>query len=245
MRNTSFNIQARSLLFVVLYYLMGIVHSIPCVLLAPFLNADQRYRFVNLWTRGVMLLLRHLNHVRIEVRGRENIPVGQPFVVMANHQSQWETFYLQLLFAPQTTVLKKELMRVPFFGWSVALLRPIAIDRRKPGEALKMILREGGQCLAAGTNVVIYPEGTRQAPGTTGRFNAGGALLACRAGVPILPVAHNAGNCWPARSLLRRPGIIILEIGPAISTQGRTPQAVNTDVESWIKARVDILAAQQ
>lgn len=238
MRTASFNIQTRSLLFVLLYYLMGILHSIPCVLLAPFMNSDQRYRFVNLWTRGVMLLLRRLNHIHVEVRGREHIPTTGAFVVMANHQSQWETFYLQLLFAPQTTVLKKELMRVPFFGWSVALLRPIAIDRRKPGEALKKILREGSQRLAAGTNVVIYPEGTRQAAGTTGRFNAGGAMLACRAGVPVLPVAHNAGDFWPARSMVRRPGTIILEIGPAIATQGRTPQAVNTEAEAWIKGRI-------
>lgn len=243
MPNASPEVRIRSLLFFLLYNLMGIVHSIPCVLLAPFMNSAQRHRFVNRWTSGAMWLLRHLNGVRIEVRGLENVPQGEAVVVMANHQSQWETFYLQLLFAPQSTVLKRELLWVPFFGWAVGLLRPIAIDRSRPGDALKKILRLGRQRLAEGTSVVIYPEGTRQPPGQVGRFNAGGALLACQAGVRVLPVAHNAGHCWPARSLMRYPGTIVVEIGPPIETAGRKAQAVAAETEAWIRTRVEALAA--
>lgn len=240
----SLNIRLRSLLFFFTYNLLGIVHSLLSLLVAPFLNFRQRYAFVNLWTAGALWLLRHINGVHVEVRGRDNIPVGESLVVMANHQSQWETFYLQLLIAPQATVLKRELLWVPFFGWALALLDPIAIDRGKPGDALKKILRAGRARLADGTSVVIYPEGTRQPPGQVGRFNAGGAMLACQAGVRILPIAHNAGHCWPARSLLRYPGTITLEIGAPIDTAGRKAQAVSTEVENWVRSHAEALSPQ-
>src|SRR5690606_4220719 len=237
----SINIRLRSLLFFLVYNLLGIVHSLLCLLVAPFLNFRQRYAFVNLWTAGALWLLRHINGIQVEVRGRENIPVGESVVVMANHQSQWETFFLQLLIAPQATVLKRELLRVPFFGWALALLDPIAIDRGRPGDALKTILRAGRERLAQGTSVVIFPEGTRQAPGQVGRFNAGGAMLACQAGARILPIAHSAGYCWPARSLMRYPGTIRLHIGPPIETAGRKAQAVSAEVEEWVRSHVQAL----
>ncbi|KAF0809588.1 phospholipid/glycerol acyltransferase [Alcanivorax sp. S71-1-4] len=235
----SINIRLRSLLFFIVYNLLGIVHSLLCLLVAPFLNFRQRYAFVNLWTAGALWLLRHINGIQVEVRGRENLPAGESVVVMANHQSQWETFFLQLLIAPQATVLKRELLRVPFFGWALALLDPIAIDRSKPGDALKTILRVGRKRLAEGTNVVIFPEGTRQAPGQVGRFNAGGAMLACQAGVRVVPIAHNAGRFWPARSLMRYPGTVTVDIGPPIETAGRKAQAVSTEVEGWIRRHVE------
>ena len=237
----SINIRLRSLLFFLAYNLLGIGHSLLCLLVAPFLNFRQRHAFVHLWTAGVMWLLRHINGIHVEVRGRENIPAGESVVVMANHQSQWETFYLQLLIAPQATVLKRELLWVPFFGWALALLDPIAIDRSKPGDALKKILRAGRQRLSTGTNVVIFPEGTRQPPGQVGRFNAGGAMLACQAGARVLPIAHNAGYFWPARSLLRYPGTVTVEIGPLIETAGRKAQAVSTEVEQWVRNHAEAL----
>lgn len=217
---------------------MGIIHSLLCLLVAPFLSFEQRYRFVNLWTRAAMWLLRHLNGIQVEVRGLENIPAHTPVVVMANHQSQWETFYLQLLILPQATILKRELLWVPFFGWALALLKPIAIDRGKPSQALKTILRTGEQRLKDGISVVIYPEGTRQAPGTLGRFNNGGGMLACRAGVPVLPIAHNSGDCWPARSLLRFPGTIRLVIGKPVETTGKSAKQVCQEAEQAIRDSV-------
>jgi 1-acyl-sn-glycerol-3-phosphate acyltransferase len=154
---------------------------------------------------------------------------------MANHQSQWETFYLQLLVSPQATILKRELLWVPFFGWGLALLKPIAIDRSKGSQALKTVLKVGQERLAEGISVVIYPEGTRQPPGTLGSFNAGGAMLATRAGVEILPVVHNSGDCWPGRSLLRLPGTIRLRIGAPIPSTGKSSKALTAEVESWIR----------
>lgn len=229
-------IRLRSILFFILYNLMGIFHSIAAFVVAPFQTFEQRYRFVNLWSQATMWLLRRLNGVEIEVSGLENIPRGEPVVVLANHQSQWETFYLQLLITPQATVLKRELLWVPFFGWALILLRPIAIDRGQPGQALKTILRIGLERLEQGVSVVIYPEGTRQPPGQVGRFNAGGAMLACRAGRRVVPIAHNAGDCWPARSLWRFPGTIRVVIGEPIDCAGKTPKAVNEKAEGWIRA---------
>jgi 1-acyl-sn-glycerol-3-phosphate acyltransferase len=228
-------IRFRSILFFVLYNLIGVIHSLLCLAAAPFQTFEQRYRFVNLWSRATMWLLRHLNGVRIEVEGRENIPEDRPVVVMCNHQSQWETFYLQLVVSPQATILKRELLWVPFFGWGLALLRPIAINRAKGSQALKTLLRVGQERLDEGISVVIYPEGTRQAPGTMGSFNLGGAMLAARAGVEVLPMAHNSGDCWPRRSLMRFPGTIRLRIGPPIAVAGRSPKQLSVEAEAWIR----------
>lgn len=243
MKPASVSVYLRSLLFFVAYHLIGIVHSMLCLAAAPFLSFEQRFRFVNLWTYATMWLLRHLNGVRVVVEGRENLPEGEAVVVVANHQSQWETFYLQLLIAPQATVLKRELLWVPFFGWGLALLKPIAINRSKPGGALKAILRIGKARLKDGINVVIYPEGTRQAPGVVGRFNPGGAMLACHAGVRLVPIAHNAGQCWPARSMLRHSGVITLVIGPPIETEGKAPKIVAVEAETWIREQAARLPA--
>jgi 1-acyl-sn-glycerol-3-phosphate acyltransferase len=234
-RPLTLGVRLRSILFFLIYNLMGIFHSLLCLVLAPFQTFEQRYRFVNIWTRVTMWLLRSLNGVEIQVSGVEHIPKGEAVVVLANHQSQWETFYLQLLFTPQATVLKRELLWVPFFGWALALLRPIAIDRRQPGQALKTILRVGQERLDQGVSVVIYPEGTRQPPGCVGRFNAGGAMLACRAERRVVPIAHNAGDFWPARSIWRFPGTIRVVIGEPIDCVGDTAKKVNEKAEIWIR----------
>ncbi|MCG5514408.1 lysophospholipid acyltransferase family protein [Ectothiorhodospira shaposhnikovii] len=229
------DIRLRSWLFFLLYNLMGIVHSVLCLLVAPFQSFEQRYRFVNLWTRATLWLLRTLNGIDVRVEGLEHIPQDEPVVIMSNHQSEWETFYLQLLVSPQATVVKRELLGIPFFGWGLALLKPIAIDRGSPAAALKTILKTGKERLDEGISVVIYPEGARQLPGQLGRFNAGGAMLACRAGRRVLPVAHNAGDCWPHRSLLRHPGTIHLRIGPPMACEDGDVKALNARVEQWIR----------
>jgi len=234
----------RSLLFFILYNLMGIVHSLVSLALAPFQTREQRHHFVNHWTRATMWLLRRLNGIEVEVEGREHLPRNEPVVIMANHQSEWETFYLHLLVSPQATVIKRELLWVPFFGWGLALLEPIAIDRGKPVQALKTLLREGKRRLDQGMSVVIYPEGTRQPPGRVGRFNAGGAQLACRSGRRVLPVVHNAGDCWPARSLLRKPGRIRLIIGEPMRCDSGV-DALNARVERWIRERAALIMADQ
>lgn len=228
-------VRLRSLLFIILYSLAGAIHGLLCLLVFPFLAFPRRYAFANIWTRVSMWLLKVINGVSVEITGQENIADGEPLVVLANHQSQWETFYLLLVVVPQATLLKQELLKIPFFGWALARLKPIPIDRRKPTQAMKTVLRKGSEYLAEGISVVIYPEGTRQPPGSLGTFNTGGAMLACRAKVRVLPIVHNSGDCWPARSLLRLPGTIRLVIGPPIDTAGKTPKEVNQEAARWIR----------
>jgi 1-acyl-sn-glycerol-3-phosphate acyltransferase len=235
-RPASWLVRLRSITFVILSGLLAVLHAPLVFLTAPLLSFEQRYRFVNIWSVVIMWLLRHLNGVHIEVEGREHIPRDRGVVVMSNHQSPWETFYLQLLVSPQATILKRELLWIPFFGWGLALLKPIAIDRKAGSQALKTILREGAARLADGISVTIFPEGTRQKPGTIGHFNSGGAMLATRSGAEVLPVAHNSGDCWPARSVMRYPGTIRLVIGEPISAQGKSTKALTAEVERWIKA---------
>ncbi len=232
----SLGLRLRSLTFVVLSGVLATLHAPIIFLIAPFVSFEQRYRLVNLWSVAVMWLLRHLNGVRIEVQGLEHIPKDHGVVVMANHQSPWETFYLQILISPQATILKRELLWIPFFGWGLALLKPIAIDRSAGSQALKTILRQGTARLAEGISVMIFPEGTRQPPGTLGHFNSGGAMLATRAGADVLPVAHNSGDCWPGRSLMRYPGTIRLVIGEPIPSAGKSAKALTAEVERWIHA---------
>ncbi|WP_295541217.1 1-acyl-sn-glycerol-3-phosphate acyltransferase [uncultured Thiohalocapsa sp.] len=242
-RPASASIRLRSLIFVVLSAALAVLHAPLVFLVAPFLSFEQRYRFVNVWSLVVMWLLRHLNGVHIEVEGRAHIPRDRGVVLMPNHQSPWETFYLQLLVSPQATILKKELLWIPFFGWGLALLKPIAINRSMGSQALKTILREGAARLAEGISVTIFPEGTRQPPGTIGRFSSGGAMLATRTGADVLPVAHNSGDCWPARSLMRYPGTIRVVIGEPIASRGKTAKALTAEVEQWIHAHYPVAAA--
>jgi 1-acyl-sn-glycerol-3-phosphate acyltransferase len=234
-RPTHFGVRLRSLTFVILSALLAMLHAPLVFVTAPFLDFEQRYRFVNLWSRAIMWLLQHLNGVRFDLHGLEHIPKGRAVVVMANHQSPWETFFLQLLVSPQATILKRELLWIPFFGWGLALLKPIAINRSAGSQALKTVLREGAARLAEGISVMIFPEGTRQPPGTIGRFNSGGAMLAARAGVDVLPVAHNSGDCWPGRSVMRYPGTIRLVVGEPISARGKSAKALTAEVAHWIR----------
>jgi 1-acyl-sn-glycerol-3-phosphate acyltransferase len=176
--------------------------------------------------------------IRIVVEGEEHLP-DTPSVVMIKHTSTLETLW-QVTFFPQTTwVLKKELLWAPFFGWAIALgLSPIAIDRSSGGSAVRQVIRQGGEKLAAGIWVTIFPEGTRMAPGQTRKYGVSGAALAHDAGVPVVPVAHNAGDLWQRLSFLKRPGTVRFVIGPAIDPAGRTPQETNLLVQDWVESRM-------
>lgn len=199
-----------------------------------------RYWWITRWCGIVGVLVRWIGGIRVEVSGLDHRP-QTPGVVIAKHQSAWETLNLLPWFYPQTWVLKRELLKIPVFGWGLARLDPIAIDRRAGRESLRQVIRQGREKLAQGRWVVIFPEGTRMPPGRRGRYQQGGALLACQAGVAVTPVAHNAGEHWPRRGFRLRPGVIRVEIGPAIPTAGRTPAAVNQEAEAWIESAMERL----
>ncbi len=230
----------RSSLFWFLVTLLTIPFGVALVLLT-LLPLRARFFVVGLWRNGFMGLARWVLGVKMVIKGRENIP-PQPVLVLAKHQSAWETVALQEIFVPTVFVLKQELLRIPFFGWGLAALRMIAIDRSAGKEALRQMLEQGKDRLAKGIWVVVFPEGTRVPPGQQVRYKPGAAYLATKTGTPVLPVAHNAGEVWPKKALLIRPGTITVSIGPAIETQGLKDAQVNGAVEAWIEGEMRVLS---
>ena len=182
--------------------------------------------------------------IHYEVIGRENIPATNA-IVLCKHQSAWETLALPLCLPPLAFVIKRELLRIPLFGWGLALLEPIAIDRLARRKAIQQLLTQGRERLEAGRWVVVFPEGTRVAAGSKGIYSLGGALLAERTGYPVIPVAHNAGECWPRRRFLKRPGTIQLTFGPVIESTGKSAEEINALAESWIEKTVGEMSHQE
>lgn len=225
----------RSALFYTLFVAYTALYGLFLFLSALILRFEQRYELARLWSRGTVWMARVICGVRYQIEGADNIP-ATPCVVMSKHQSSWETYFLQSLFAPQSTVLKGELLKIPVFGWALKVLEPIAIDRSLKRNALKQVVQQGGDRLSKGRWVVIYPEGTRIRPGQASEFANSGALLAQKNGARVLPIAHNAGECWPGKSLLLTPGVITLRIGPTIDTDNLSAKAIGTQTQDWIRA---------
>ncbi|KAA0013197.1 1-acyl-sn-glycerol-3-phosphate acyltransferase [Billgrantia pellis] len=227
----------RSLLFYLGYFLAILISGILFLPVAPLLPLRSRYRLLNLYNHFITAWFRWTCGVRYRIQGRERLPSG-PCVILANHQCEWETIYLQILKPPVCTVLKQELLRIPIFGWGLRLLHPIALDRSKPARAMRQVLSQGVARLQEGLTVLIFPEGTRVSPGQRRRYNKSGAVIACRAGVPVVPVAHNAGERWPGRHWVKNPGELNVVVGEPIETIGRTPEEVLVATEAWIEARL-------
>lgn len=194
-----------------------------------------RYRLAVIWIRTILGMAKLCCGIDYEVEGLENIPQDQACIVLSKHQSAWETLSLRLILPMQTTLLKESLLWIPFGGWALATLRPIAINRNNQKQALKHLIEKGTACLKDGLWVVVFPEGTRTFPGEEKKFNAGGAMLAHHSGYPVLPLAHNAGDYWPRYSFLKYPGTIKVKIGPLIDTKGKRPKEINEEASTWIR----------
>ena len=223
----------RSLMFLLVQLVWVPLYASMVVFIFPF-NPLARYRIIAGLAYSMMWLLRVICGIRMEVRGKENIP-AQPCIVMCKHQSAWETFALQTVFPPQVWVLKRELLWLPFFGWGLAMTSPIAIDRSKGKQAMRQLLEQGKHRLEHGFCVVIFPEGTRMPYGVRGKYKIGGALLSESTGVPIVPVAHNAGKFWGRNSFLKHPGTIVMSIGQPIDPSGLKAEEISRRVEDWIE----------
>ncbi len=231
----------RSLIFNLGMWLLIPPFALLALLLIP-LPAVTRSRIVSSWAHIIVAWLQLTCGLRYRVIGRENIPPG-PCVILSKHQSAWETIAFQTIFPPQIWVLKRELLWIPFFGWGLAAVSAIAIDRGAGREALKQLVVQGKDRLARGLWVVIFPEGTRTAPGERGKYHIGGAWLATHTSATVLPVAHNAGEFWPKNSLLKHPGTITVSIGKPIDAAGMRPDELNKKVEEWIEAEMPRLKA--
>jgi 1-acyl-sn-glycerol-3-phosphate acyltransferase len=200
-----------------------------------------RYRIIAGWSGLVVYLAKIILGIDWRVEGAEHLP-PRPAVILAKHQSAWETMAFQLIFPPQVHVLKRELLWIPFFGWGLALMSPIAIDRSRGVAALRAMAKKGRERLEQGFWVVVFPEGTRVRPGERRPYQLGGAWLAAAAGAPVVPVAHNAGLVWPRNAFLKRPGTVTVRIGPAIESANRDPKAVNELAEKWIEEQQKALS---
>ncbi|HEY3699829.1 MAG TPA: 1-acyl-sn-glycerol-3-phosphate acyltransferase [Spongiibacteraceae bacterium] len=232
-----FGLFIRAALFYFGYSMLTVWFSVTGVIFCSWLPYRVRYTYLTLWNFLVMRWLYITCGITCHVRGRENLPAG-PFVLMSKHQSQWETFFLQVLRPPIATVLKEELLRVPFFGWGLGLLEPIAINRSNPKQALRQILDQGQHLLGIGRSIMIFPEGTRTPFGQIGNYARSGAMLACKASVPIVPVAHNAGLFWPSKKFLKYPGVIQIVIGAPIDTSSGDSRAITETLKNWIEGEV-------
>jgi 1-acyl-sn-glycerol-3-phosphate acyltransferase len=179
--------------------------------------------------------------ISYEVRGWENVP-KDPAIIMSKHQSAWETLFMEAKFPPQCWIVKKELLWLPFVGWSLMAIRAIAIDRSSGQSAREQIVEKGARRIKEGMWVSIFPEGTRIPPGKAGRYGIGGALLATRTGTPILPIAHNAGEFWGRYSFRKHAGVVKVVIGPLIATQGRDAISVNREVQQWIEGQMRVIS---
>lgn len=226
----------RSFLFAIILALVTIPYALFGILIfwAPPMT---RHRLITTWVPIMMWVIRHVLGIRYRVIGRENLPTT-PAVVLAKHQSAWETIALQQILPPLCYVLKRELLRVPFFGWGLASIPGIAIDRSAGKDAMSQVVEQGRARLKEGLWVLVFPEGTRVAPGTSRRYKPGGAILAKRAGVPVVPVAHNAGEFWKRNAFIKRPGEIVVSIGPQIPVKGEKAETVNARAEAWIEAEM-------
>ena len=231
----------RSYLFTAVYFVSGVFWG-TVTLLTWLLPPIVRHKLIIDWTRFNIWWLGICCGVKYEIIGKENLgKLEKPVVVLSKHQSTWETLFLQGLFFPASTVLKKSLIRIPFFGWGLAALRPIAIDREDPIAALKKVKKVGVKRLEQGLNLILFPEGTRVKVGEKRKYARSGVDIAIKANAQIIPVAHNAGVHWPIDSKVKVPGTIKVCIGEPISTEGKNSKELIGEVENWIETQMDAI----
>jgi len=229
----------RSLLFLAGMAILTFIFGIACLftVVVPY---KIRYRFITYWSALNLWWLRITCGLKYEVSGKENIP-NHACIVMANHQSTWETLAIGPIFPPLTWVVKRELFFIPIFGWGLALTHPIALNRNAGRKAVDQLVEQGIKKIKDGRSILIFPEGTRTPPGTKRKFKIGGAMLAEQSGAPIVPVAHNSGNFWARKQLTKKPGTVRMIIGPEITTAGKNADQINQEVYEWICTQRDKL----
>jgi len=223
----------RSFLFWIGFILNTVVFGTAVVILF-FTPPSFRLQIARVWSHVNNFLLKVFCGIDFIVEGKENLDLDTA-IILSKHQSTWETLALHSFTPSVHWVFKRELMYIPIFGWALALTDPIAINRGTGRVAMKQLLSEGTKMLNDGKWMVLFPEGTRTAPGKSHKYKIGGALLAEKSGYPVVPIAHNAGEFWPRHSFIKWPGTISVVIGPAIETKGRLADDINREVYNWIE----------
>jgi 1-acyl-sn-glycerol-3-phosphate acyltransferase len=228
-----------------LHVLWMLVTVIPValwmVMVTPFASAQHMYRAASFWLYLAMHGLRILCGVQWRVTGMENLPDGStsPAVLLVKHQSTLETFLMPLIMPhPLAYVFKKELLYVPFFGWGIGRCDMVHIDRKQGKEAFNKVVEQGRRLLAKGVWIIMFPEGTRIARGQAGAYKTGGTRLAVATGAPVIPIAVNSARCWPRKAFVKTPGVIDVVIGKPISSEGRQPEELMQEVQTWIEGQM-------
>ncbi|WP_367066323.1 lysophospholipid acyltransferase family protein [Oryzisolibacter sp. LB2S] len=230
----------------IVHLLVMIVTVIPytsVILIVRLLGGSSaaRYRVARAWLALCVDSARWILGIRTRITGMEQLPQdpAQGVVLLVKHQSAYETFLMPAIMPhPLAYVFKKELLRIPFFGWSIGSLDMIHIDRAQRTRAFVHVIKRGRQLLAQGTWVIMFPEGTRMARGERGSYQASGARLAIDAGVPVVPVAVTSARCWPRKAFVKTPGVVDVSIGRPIPTEGRKSDELMREVEEWIEAEM-------
>jgi 1-acyl-sn-glycerol-3-phosphate acyltransferase len=203
-----------------------------------------QFAIARTWAKILLWALERLCGLRYVVEGREHIPAGN-HIVMSNHTSAWETVAQFLIFPPQVWVLKRELLWIPFVGWGLKLLRPIAINRGEGHRAVNQVIDQGKARLADGLWIIIFPEGTRVVAGETRKFGVSGAMLSIASGKSVVPLSHNAGTFWARRGFVKKPGTIRVVIGKPIDPAGKSPRELNQEVKQAIEAGLALIAGER
>ncbi len=228
--------KVKSALVLVFMAFVTVILTLAMILGAPF-SMRWRYGINSLWSKIFLWALRVFCGLKYQIEGMENVP-DKPVIIFSKHQSTYETILYPAIFDNLAWILKRELFWIPFFGWSLWLMRPIAINRKAGSRAVEQIVQQGTQYLEENRWVLIFPEGTRMKPGAKPNYRIGGAMLASRSEYSILPIAHNAGEFWPRHSLTKWSGTISFVVGPLIESKGKTPGEVNKLAEQWIEEKM-------
>ena len=225
-----------SLLFSIIMILLTVFFGLIGVFLIRF--PDRACSMGQKYGDLIIGAARYLCGIRYQIQGAENIPKNNQFIIFSKHQSTWETLFLLSYFPHMSIILKKELLYIPFFGWGLRSIRPIAIDRNAGRAAITELNRQGEMRLQQNICVLCFPEGTRKSPGEAPDYKVGGAMLASKTGAPILPIALNSGECWPKKGFLKKPGLISVIIGPCIETQSKKTSVILQETQDWIEGQM-------
>ncbi|MTW10349.1 1-acyl-sn-glycerol-3-phosphate acyltransferase [Pseudoduganella eburnea] len=239
MRN--FVLFLRSTLFMILMVVATVIWSGVCMLAAP-LPYNKRYFVTSRWNVFIVWCAKWICGINYQFKGYENFP-DSPAIILSKHQSAWETiFLLANLPRPLVFVFKKEILYIPFFGWGIALLRMIPIDRKQGKNAFKSVVAHGKRRLKDGQWIIMFPEGTRIPVGQAGKYKSGGTRLAIETGAVVVPIALNSGECWPKNSFIKKPGTVTVSVGKPISSEGKTPDELMEQVEQWIESEMRVIS---
>ena len=222
-----------SVIFNAFFYLSLIPITTIIISLYFFISTKHLQRLGAMWIKVVLNALKFLCGVSWKVQGIENIP-NTPCIVVSNHQGQWESFFLQTLFIPSTSIIKKELLLIPLFGWALRCMKPITLNRLNRVSSLKKVIKKGVIKLKNGFSIILFPEGTRISPEKGIQpFARSCGLLSVKSGFPVLPICHNSGKYWKNKKFIKSPGKVVLRIGEPIL--GRDPKVITNDAYNWVK----------